>query len=293
MPCLDYALNQADNKTLVESDCNLSTTVYLLTKHKEEKLAKKLFDKIDLNSLADSQDPLVEKMNHYDLLHGIVNVREVHDYVAFNVLKYVLDSEGERINAGASSGLKENGVEKDVFLVASQQVQEPPAPVDLDLIRLLISSKKVLGLKAGLADLALFMLDEKYVNEQPMQEGHASNITVRELEDRSKLFNDEEGRNKEWMIEVLKNYQLEKPDVDLGDVLTQLKLQHGVEILPDEVLLDQATQEITPLKGGEIAEELDNISNNDAIRGDEIPSGTSRIRRVCQTISNVLGISGR
>jgi len=86
---------------------------------------------------------------------------------------------------------------------------------------------------------------------------------------------------------------LEKPDVDLGDVLTQLKLQHGVEILPDEVLLDQATQEITPLKGGEIAEELDNISNNDAIRGDEIPSGTSRIRRVCQTISNVLGISGR
>lgn len=223
---------------MLESDANLTTALHVLTKHKKVDIAKKLFDKIDLGSLED----------HCELFHAIINVREVGDDAALNLLKHMLDTEGNRLNVGDSSGQKEEGVEKDVFLVASQQVSSVPAQVDLDIVRLLISTKKVSGLKESLADLALFMLDEKYVNERSSEGVHASNIEVKELRDRSKLFNDQEGRNKEWMIEILKNYQLAKTGVDLGDVLAQLKLQHGVEISKSEVFVDLITQEITAVK---------------------------------------------
>ncbi len=241
---LEEELKNLEDKKLCESDASLTTALHVLTKHKKVDIAKKLFDKIDLGSLED----------HCELLHTIINVREVGDDAALNLLKHMLDTEGNRLNAGDSSGQKEEGVEKDVFLVASQQVSSVPAQVDLDIVRLLISTKKVSGLKESLADLALFMLDEKYVNERSSEGVHASNIEVKELRDRSKLFNDQEGRNKEWMIEILKNYQLAKTGVDLGDVLAQLKLQHGVEISKSEVFVDLITQEITALKEGESEE---------------------------------------
>lgn len=236
-----------EDALLQEDDGNLMGTLMVLNTNYRVDLAKKLIDKIDVENLSDSQC--------YDMMNAMISVRDISGKKqGSNIVGAIIDEEGNN-HASVTilqhmvnkPGFKFSGTSqgKDAITLASEQMKSPAAKerksiaptkkelmIDKALVRTLILTKKIVGFEGGLADLAMFMLEEGEVegidfkNQDkffiPKHSESASNL--------KNSFNND----KNWMIRILRNYQNAKPEASLDDILTKLQEKHNIIINASE-----------------------------------------------------------